>query len=459
MIPCPGCGAGLRFDIGTQMMRCDYCGSSHDPYAFDAEKGDAKQGESFDTYVWVCPSCGGQLETPDETDAMGFCPYCGGASLLFDKIRKQWRPAGVIPFSVTKEQCKAAYLKEARKHLFVSRKYKDPQLLESFRGIYMPYWTYKVRHQGKYTVAAETGEHQDGDYRVSSVFTVTGLIDTEVDGYAHDASSAFDDRISEDLSPFNTEGKKPFTPGFLSGFYTVIGDKPREDFDGTIVDYAKEKAVESLTAKGTDVHKMLASKGARNVRVGESEVPTEIVSAERTLYPIWFMSYRQGDKLTYAAVNGQTGKVSADFPASPLKLALLALALAAGIFLLLSFGPSIKAKGAALLTAALFFIGNLFLNRSFKNLVSQSRELEISAGAAKFKKGKTLRTLIAVAALVAGLGFYALEPANNLLPYAFCVLLAVIFFFYIFNFIRFQLAVASRRPPQMDRKGASSDEE
>ena len=114
MIHCPGCGSGLRFDIETQQMKCDYCDSLYDPYRFDSEKDDAKKAESFDTYVWVCPSCGAELETPDEMDAMGFCPYCGGASLLFDKIRKQWRPESVIPFSVTKEQCKEAYLKEAR---------------------------------------------------------------------------------------------------------------------------------------------------------------------------------------------------------------------------------------------------------------------------------------------------------------------------------------------------------
>ena len=37
MIPCPGCGAGLRFDIASQAMRCDYCDSTYDPYRFDAD--------------------------------------------------------------------------------------------------------------------------------------------------------------------------------------------------------------------------------------------------------------------------------------------------------------------------------------------------------------------------------------------------------------------------------------
>ena len=42
MISCPGCGQGLRFDVESQQMHCDYCGAGFDPYAFDSEKGGAK---------------------------------------------------------------------------------------------------------------------------------------------------------------------------------------------------------------------------------------------------------------------------------------------------------------------------------------------------------------------------------------------------------------------------------
>ncbi|MBQ7638215.1 MAG: hypothetical protein IJS90_04880 [Clostridia bacterium] len=457
MIHCPGCGSGLRFDIETQQMKCDYCDSLYDPYRFDSEKDDAKKAESFDTYVWVCPSCGAELETPDEMDAMGFCPYCGGASLLFDKIRKQWRPESVIPFSVTKEQCKEAYLKEARKHPFVSKQYKDPKLLETFRGIYMPYWSYRLLHRGKYEIIGESGESRDGDYMVSEVYKITGDIDMEYDGYAHDASSAFDDRLSEDLAPFESEGKKPFTPGFLSGFYTVIGDKPREEFDERTLQYAKEKAVMSIAERSTEVGELLRKKSLR-VKPGESTVPTEILDAQRALYPVWFMSYRKGDRVTYAAVNGQTGKVSADLPASPGKLLILAGALAALIFAFLMMLPSVKASVASLITAIIFLAGNIFLNVSFNRLVGQSKELRISPEAVAYKKHNVLRIVVSAVCVFIGFIMTAAEPAHNVVPYTFCILMAALFIFFIVKFIRFQLSVAKRRPPQMDRKGAASDE-
>ena len=58
MIACPGCGANLRFDIASQKMRCDYCGSFHDPYEFDGMDKDAEKQKVFDSFVYLCPQCG-----------------------------------------------------------------------------------------------------------------------------------------------------------------------------------------------------------------------------------------------------------------------------------------------------------------------------------------------------------------------------------------------------------------
>ena len=64
----------------------------------------------------------------------------------------------------------------------------------------------------------------------------------------------------------------------------------------------------------------LMLKGVSNV-----QVPSEIGSVYRVFYPVWFMSYRNGNNITYATVNGQTGKVVADFPISTSRFILAAL--------------------------------------------------------------------------------------------------------------------------------------
>ena len=457
MIHCPGCSAGLRFDIPSQRMHCDYCGGSYDPYQFDNAREDAKSAELFDAYVWVCPSCGGELTTTDETDAVGFCPYCGGASLLYDRVRQQWRPKYVIPFALTKEQCKEAYLKEARRHLFVSRKYKQRELIDSFRGIYMPFWDYKATQKGAFSLEAVGPASQEGKYLKVPHYNLKGNMVLALDGCTHDASSAFDDRISEDLIPFDASAQKPFAPGYLSGFYADIGDVPSEQYQTAAGQQLAGQTIRTLTQKGRPVHQMLRDYGLTLIP-SECRIPTGISDVHRVLYPVWFMSYRSGDRLTYAAVNGQTGKVSADFPTSPWKLLLLAGGIAALLFLLFSLLPSVKASTAALLVGLLTLAGNYMIDRAYQALIRQNSELEKTPEAARFVKGSVWRYGLCSAAAFIGLVLRLSEPAYNFGPYAFCILMAGMLIWFIFRFIRFQLDVSRRRPPQFNKKGVSADE-
>ena len=38
MAKCPGCGGELRFDIKTQELLCDNCGTHIDPYEYDSKE-------------------------------------------------------------------------------------------------------------------------------------------------------------------------------------------------------------------------------------------------------------------------------------------------------------------------------------------------------------------------------------------------------------------------------------
>lgn len=72
MVHCPSCGAGLRFDIATQNAVCDYCNSQFDPKKItDSTYDDAKTQKTFDSYVYVCPTCGAEVDTTDKNDAVG----------------------------------------------------------------------------------------------------------------------------------------------------------------------------------------------------------------------------------------------------------------------------------------------------------------------------------------------------------------------------------------------------
>ena len=369
MIHCPTCAGGLRFDIETQSLLCDHCGNSYLPESIrDDTKDDAKSASCFDGYVYVCPSCGGELMTVDKNDAVGFCPYCGGASMIFDKVRKEWAPEYVIPFSITKEQCKQLYINEVKKHPFVSKKYRDPQLIESFRGIYMPYWNYVAEQKGTFKVEATGKEKYVGSSTYEKdVYEVSGEMDMTVEGFTHDASASFDDSLSEGITPFYEDKRKPFMPGYLCGFYAEIADVSADAFTSMARD-----ELESYSIKALQNDAGIADVLVKNDLVLSSSnttVPIKITSAKRVLRPVWFMSYRNENKITYAVVNGQTGKLQADLPLSPARIliaALLGAGILFGLFLLgMSFLPSIKPGPTLGIGILLMLVGLFYTRKSF----------------------------------------------------------------------------------------------
>ena len=391
MISCPSCGGSLRYDIATQKMFCDHCENHFDveQLSDDSNRDDA-HASSFDCYVYLCPSCGAEILTTDKNDAIGFCQYCGGASLIFEKIRQEWKPDTVIPFSITKEECKKAYCKEVKRQIFVSRKYRDASLLENFRGIYMPYWIYRADMGGTFHIRVNTPMHKIDSNTYETVhYDLVGNSNYLLEGYAKDASLSFDDDLSESLTPYHIEGQRPFSAGYLSGFYAETGNVSPHEYDVAVMEEMKEDSI--VTFQNDPIIAECVKVNSLKFRPDtESNVPLKIQSVSRTLNPVWFMSYRNGNTITYATVNGQTGKVSADLPLSPLRILIAALGISALIFsallFLMNYIPSIKANTTLLLCLLLVSGGMYYLQYSFNRTVDKPRK---SAKRKPLKLGNT----------------------------------------------------------------------
>ena len=377
MIQCPTCGAGLRFDIASQQMVCDYCHNHFDPTQItdNSTRDDAKTQPYFDSYVYICPSCGAELITTDKNDAVGFCQYCGGASMLFDKIRKEWTPDSVVPFKVTKEQCKELYLKEVRKNPFIGGKYRNPETIDSFRGIYMPYWSYDAAIVGEFSIrGVSSRQHVSGNTYHIYHYDMRSNTDYSLKGFSHDASMTFDDDLSESIAPFNQSGAVSFTPAYLSGFYAEVGNVDPHEYDNDISKEIVAEAEKVYTR--TPAIEGAMSQNKLHLETPKSKFPTKIKSVSRTMNPVWFMSCRNKDSITYAAVNGQTGKVAADLPLSPVRILIAALGIAAIafglIFLVMTVLPSIKANMTLALCALLAITGMFSMQKSFNNTVDKN---------------------------------------------------------------------------------------
>ena len=381
MIHCPSCAAGLRFDIASQKCFCDYCQNSFDPeWIADKLSNDAKTEKTYEGYVYTCPSCGAEILTNDQNDAIGFCPYCGGASMIFDKIRKVWKPDTVIPFAVTKEQAKEAYVKEVKRHIFVSRKYRKPELIEGFKGIYMPYWTTKAELNGSFNMIATTKKTGwlFGTTFVTK-YNISGEIETKIESYSHDASVSFDDHLSEKIAPFEPDAQKPFNPSYLCGFYAEAGDADKTEYKALADEELRLRSCEVISSD-PEVKPSLPKASTLNYDTEKSKLPFVNQKTELALFPVWFMGYRRKSKVTYAAVNGQTGKVGADLPLSPLRILLAALIAAAAIFgltyLVMHLLPSLKAKTTLGICSMLMMGGLFVMQNAFFQTVSNAIRMD-----------------------------------------------------------------------------------
>ena len=381
MVHCPSCGAGLRFEIESQQMFCDHCQGRFGVKELYAKASDeAKTAQTYDSFAYICPSCGAELETTDPNDAVGFCQYCGGASMIFDKVRKEWKPNAIIPFKITKEQCKQLYCDHVKKYHFVSHKYRDPQLIESFRGIYIPYSCPEYKMSGTtvlYSRSNEKSQKKSSTYTID-YYNVTFDADITVkDSRFHDVSVSFDDHISEQIDPFDRRGERGFRPGYLSGFYAETGDALISDYAIHDEEELFKKVVEETERQPVVKDKMVENKIYAQPTSTLNSFPQMTQNqGYKALCPVWFMSYRKGNKITYAAVNGQTGKVAADLPLSPVRILLAALICAAAVFgvvfALFSLLPSLPANTTTSLTGFLGLAGMYVMQQSYINTVGNA---------------------------------------------------------------------------------------
>lgn len=161
MYECPNCGGNLKFDIESQLLKCDYCQTMKDPYEVTKDS-DAQEYHDFDVTVFTCPQCGGEILSTD-TSAAEFCSFCGASTILSSRISKEKRPSRIIPFKVTKDACKEAYVSRMKRAVFAPNELKDPKYIDSFRGIYMPYYAYHISQKGAVHLSGEKSYRQ-GDY-------------------------------------------------------------------------------------------------------------------------------------------------------------------------------------------------------------------------------------------------------------------------------------------------------
>ncbi len=364
-IKCPNCGGGLQFDPAAQNYECEYCLSRFTQEELEkiapevkAEEGKAEpdsvqaeglvpkevagggaegQGGTEKAVIYTCPSCGAEIVT-DDTTAASFCFYCHNPVILQGRLEGKYHPDHVLPFAIDKEKATEIFLGWLKKKRFVPSDFYAPEQIEKMTGVYFPYWLYSCQVEGRLDGEGtrlrvwQTGNMQYTETQKYDVFR-SGTMD--IAHVPRNALKKADKKLVEGVMPFDTRTMKPFSMGFLSGFFAEKRDMEREQFQPEVEREVRGFAADSL--KGS-----IGSYNSVSIRSQEARIRGP--KWEYALLPVWTLTYREAGtgQIYYFACNGQSGKVCGKLPVDKKKLwiffaeifvPLLAVLLTAGYFI------------------------------------------------------------------------------------------------------------------------------
>ncbi|MBQ0001752.1 MAG: hypothetical protein KBT01_09520 [Clostridiales bacterium] len=456
MFDCPSCAANLRFDPATQDMGCPYCGSHYDVGMFRDDKGNAESSEIFDVTVFTCPQCGGELISTDNEAAV-FCSYCGASNVLESKLRQEKRPKYIIPFSVTKDDCKKRFTAKVKRTGFAPAELTDPEVIESFRGIYMPYWCYSVK-QDNDIIVHSTDVRQEGDYEVTRTYTANARVDASYGGYAKDSASSFDDEISDSIAPYDRNTAKDFHSAYMSGFYADISDVDKQVYEQE----AKDLAVrETRNRVSTELNRAKMKGSPDTSKLTDRSLNTRVTEVENVMYPVWFFSYRSGDRVAYAAVNGQTGKLMADVPISTKKYYLASFLMAIPIFVLLNLFLTIHPKYILMAASVLTIITVVMSFFSSQAVYEREHKTKDLGWLSKNRPNEeipkyspvTWDEILGIVLAVLDWAVIIFAPVSDLWYYGTIVLNLIIMLLLIIRMIKEFNLMSTHKLPQFNRTG------
>ena len=157
----------------------------------------------------------------------------------------------------------------------------------------------------------------------------------KIERISRNALKKADKKLVEGVMPFDTKSIKPFSMGFLSGFFAEKRDMEKEQFLAEVEQEVRGFAAENLKS---------SVNGYNSVNITNQEANIKDSRWEYALLPVWTLTYKEAKtgEIYYFACNGQSGKICGKLPIDRKKLGfffaeifvpLLAVLLVVGYFI------------------------------------------------------------------------------------------------------------------------------
>ena len=354
-IKCPSCGGKMAFNVPTQALKCGHCDKDMPIDDYGLSNDAEVNKDTYTVTVYTCPNCGAELSAPDD-QTVAYCSYCGGESNLTMKQEEAIRPKRIVPFKISKEKAVMTY-EDALSHcLYVPKELKEGKHLDSFRGIYSPYLSYEVDIPYNAFKLKATKDYTSDKWDYHEEYDITAEIGGTIQGISFDASSAFDDSIAREISPFHTIEIEDFREAYIAGFYADKLTTPPETYGDIVEKMAIDTVYRGIGGRAGGVE-VIAPQG-----YSEQKSQTGVGGYRHSvdLFPVWFLTWKNKKRVAYSVMNGQTGKLSMDIPVDIKAFFKVSGIATAVLFLILSLIPMfILPKTISWLAAVFLMISSI----------------------------------------------------------------------------------------------------
>lgn len=334
---CAACGASAAWNPTRQALVCRHCGTVA-PTERDSISGEVREIDLVRTLRelpderrgWLtekravrCQSC--EAVSVFDAGRVGQnCEFCGSPQLVdHEELKAPIRPHAVLPFRVEGSTARDTLRRWLAGRWFAPRALERKALLDSLRGVYLPYWTFDARvhcpwtaNSGTYFYTAESYRDSKGRRRTRQVRHVrwrpaSGVIDHAFDDEPVPGTRGVDRDLLRRIEPFPGEGLAPYHADFLAGFVV-------EHYRVVLVE-ALQQARESMRAK----LRALCAAAVPGDTQQNLQIAPEFSGEtfKHVLVPVWLLVYRYRDTAYQVVVNGHSGTIAGRYPKSWWKIA------------------------------------------------------------------------------------------------------------------------------------------
>ncbi len=340
---CSCCGGVMDFDPNTGDLLCPYCGNTKEIEPVQEEQRAAKEQELFEAEKtgncdWgaekktvTCKSCGA-VSIYDDLVISDECPYCGSNQVMEEKGADSLAPGGVCVFKVDAKSAGTKFKTWIGGKFFCPSKAKKSAKPESFKGVYIPAWTFDAQTASRYT--AKYGKHRTYKDSKGVTHTTTDWYSTSgthrefINDHTMIATERYNSDIFSKILPFTTEDNLQYKPEYVAGFiserYTI----------GLKDSWSKAKDEIYALLKRRVTSKIKSENRADDVKDLSMQTEFSDIKYKYLLLPVWISSFTYKGKVYNFMVNGQTGKVGGKTPISPLRVSIVAALCALGVYIL-----------------------------------------------------------------------------------------------------------------------------